>query len=75
MNDRTDLTGTKINSSQPIAVFSGHQRATIPNPSDLVSRDHLVEELPPIPTWGGSAFVTPYPLAKDASQSDFDEYG
>ncbi|MES2765467.1 MAG: hypothetical protein V4642_06355 [Bacteroidota bacterium] len=72
--DQADLTGTKITSTQPIAVFAGHQRAKIPNPSSLVSRDHLIEELPPIPTWGGSAFVTPYPLAMDANTKDFDVY-
>ncbi|HYF03666.1 MAG TPA: IgGFc-binding protein, partial [Patescibacteria group bacterium] len=69
-----DLTGSKIESNEPIAVFAGHQRAKIPNPSTLASRDHLVEQLPPIPTWGGSAFVTPYPLAFGANQNDFDVY-
>jgi hypothetical protein len=73
-NDQMDLTGTKITSSEPIAVFAGHQRAKVPNPSSLSSRDHLVEQLPPIPTWGGSAFVTPYPLAENADPNEFDIY-
>lgn len=67
-----DLTGTAINATKPIAVFSGHQRTKIP--ATFASRDYLVEQLPPIPSWGGSAFITPYPLANGASASLFDKY-
>lgn len=67
-----DLTGTAINANKPIAVFSGHQRTKIP--ASFASRDHLVEQLPPIPSWGGSAFITPYPLANGANSSLFDKY-
>ena len=65
-----DLTGSLIESDQPIAVFSGHMRASIPwdakndplpgNPQGSTSRDHLVEELPPVSAWGDSALVVPY---------------
>lgn len=61
-NSTADLTGTEIKSNKPIAVFAGHQRATIPvnlnapNPS----RDFLVSQIPPIKTWGKNAFLTTY---------------
>ncbi len=70
----TDLTGTRIVSDKPIALFSGHQRSKIPQTIDLVSRDHLVQQVPPIPSWGGSAFITPYPQPIDADNESFDRY-
>ena len=61
-NPHNDLTGTEIISSNPIAVFSGHQRAKIPY--DLVgesfSRDCLIEQLPPVKVWGKNALLVPY---------------
>jgi len=54
-----DLSGSIIESSQPIAVFGGHQCANIPQ--GFVACDHIVEQLPPTSTWGQS-FVT-LPLA------------
>lgn len=54
-----DLSGSIIESNQPIAVFGGHQCANIPQGS--VACDHIVEQLPPTSTWGQS-FVT-MPLA------------
>ncbi len=58
-----DLTGSRVRANKPIAVFAGHQRATIPveergNP--FRTRDHLVEQLPSLETWGKSAFITPF---------------
>ncbi len=54
-----DLSGSIIESNQPIAVFGGHQCANIPQ--GFVACDHIVEQLPPTSTWGQS-FVT-MPLA------------
>jgi hypothetical protein len=68
----TDLTGSSVTSDKPIAVFSGHQRTKIPD--SFSSRDHLVEQLAPIPSWGGSAFITPYPLASGADPMRYDRY-
>jgi hypothetical protein len=64
-----DLTGSLIESDLPLAVFSGHARAVIPegytHPDDgLPSRDHLVEQLPPVSAWGDSALVIPYATSK-----------
>ncbi|MBL7996994.1 MAG: IgGFc-binding protein [Candidatus Kapabacteria bacterium] len=71
-----DLTGSRITSTKPIAVFSGHQRATIPLQlrQALVSRDVLIEQLPPINTWGRTALLTPYPLPADATPIGRDRY-
>ncbi|XP_013411295.1 uncharacterized protein LOC106174328 isoform X9 [Lingula anatina] len=54
-----DLTGTYINSSKPVAVFSGNKRTIVGN--DTASRDHLVEQLPPIQYWGTEFVTVPTP--------------
>lgn len=61
----SDLTGSLIESDQPIAVFSGHERTETPRGTLLhnggfPSRDHLCEQLPPVSAWGDSAFVVPF---------------
>lgn len=63
-NLRGDLTGSKIVSNKPIAVFAGHQRALLPveyRSYGISSRDHIVEQMPPLSAWGKSAILTPYP--------------
>ncbi len=59
-----DLTGSLIESDYPIAVLSGHKRTEIPNGAankdGEVSRDLLVEQLPPVSAWGDSALVVPF---------------
>jgi IgGFc binding protein len=59
-----DLTGSLIVSDRPIAVFSGHKRTAIPDTALATdgnpSRDHLVEQLPPMSAWGDSAIVIPF---------------
>ena len=54
-----DLTGTTITADKPIAVFGGHMCAYVP--MSIMYADHLVEQLPPVNTWGRH-FVT-MPLA------------
>ncbi len=51
----SDLTGSHIVSNKKIAVFSGHQCAYVPE--GVVGCNHLVEQLPPVSTWGNSFFV------------------
>ncbi len=51
-----DLTGTLVESSQPVAVFVGHDCTNIPE--TRVACDHLEEQLLPIETWGRDSFVT-----------------
>lgn len=62
-NLRPDLTGSKVISNKPIAVFAGHQRALLPVElrNVISSRDHLIEQMPPLSSWGKSAILTPYP--------------
>jgi hypothetical protein len=54
-----DLTGSRIRSTRPVAVISGHFRAQVPIISSSGSRDMLVEQLPAVDTWGKSALVVP----------------
>ncbi|XP_013396611.1 uncharacterized protein LOC106163541 [Lingula anatina] len=54
-----DLTGAEITATQPIAVFSGNIRTTVGNESSY--RDHLVEQMPPVETWGQEFFAVPSP--------------
>jgi IgGFc binding protein/Bacterial Ig-like domain (group 1) len=63
----SDLSGTIITADKPIAVFAGHECARVP--PAFFSCDHLVEQLPPIVTWGKN-FVT-MPLAGRAHGDTF----
>jgi hypothetical protein len=51
----SDLTGTRIQSNKPVAVFSGNQLAQVPN--GYVASDFLAEQIPPVSSWGKN-FVT-----------------
>lgn len=52
-NSIADLTGTLISSTKKIAVFGGHQCAYVPvGPPRIIACNHLVEQLPPISSWG-----------------------
>ncbi len=50
-----DLTGTRITSSKPLSVFSGHDCAYVPQ--GRLYCDHLVEQVPPTVTWGSKFLV------------------
>jgi hypothetical protein len=56
---RDDLTGSSIISSKPVAVISGHMRTSVPTSQDL-SKDHLVEQLPPVTKWGKTFATAPF---------------
>ncbi len=58
----SDLTGSRVRATKPIAVFSGHQRTVLPITlrAELSSRDCLLEQLPSLETWGKSVFVVPH---------------
>ncbi len=45
-----DLTGSIIRANKKISVFSGHQCAYVP--STIMACNHLVEQMPPVPSWG-----------------------
>lgn len=59
---KTDLTGSEVHSDKPVAVYAGHQRATIPNDSiySNPSRDYLIEQMPPLQSWGQNAILVPF---------------
>ncbi len=59
-----DLTGSEITSDKPVAVFAGHERAAIPYTLSTASRDCIVEQMPPVDTWGKNAFIIPFVAAK-----------
>ena len=46
----TSLTGTSLTSDRPISVFAGHPIAFVP--VTYGTGDHIVEQLPPLETWG-----------------------
>ncbi len=60
---RSDLTGTEVRADKPIAIVAGQQRARVPIdlPQSIVSRDMLVEQIPPIKYWNMSFPVIPLP--------------
>ena len=55
--DGTDFTGTLIESSDPVAVWSGNTCANVPE--DFGTCDILVEQIPPVNTWGSDFIINP----------------
>ena len=52
-----DISGTRIIANKPISVFSGHECANVPlhnEPCDI-----LIEQIPPIHTWGSEVVTIP----------------
>lgn len=54
----TDFTGSIVQSTLPVALFSGNSCASIP--TNYSACDIILEQIPPVSTWGNN-FVT-YPL-------------
>lgn len=52
-----DLTGTKVNSSQPIAVLAGHLCGNVP--PNATACDHLIEQMPTTANLGTNFVVVP----------------
>jgi len=52
-----DLTGTKIVTDRQVSVFSGHELAQIPQ--DLCCGDQLIEQVPPVTSWGRVFYTMP----------------
>ena len=70
-----DMTGSRVQASKPIALFAGQQRARIPiKNNELSSRDHIVEQLPSVDTWGRTAIVVPFPKPYNATNLSQDIY-
>lgn len=58
LKTRGDLTGTRVSSNKPFAMFSGNVRTST---EGRPSRDHLVEQIPPTTTWGTQFVTLPIP--------------
>lgn len=58
IQSKGDLTGSHIVSDSPVAVFSGNVRTAVGNSE---SRDHLVEQIPPVSSWGVEFHTVPVP--------------
>ena len=52
MQDQADLSGTRVISNKPIALFSGGKPAVMSRDEPNSSGSGLVEQLPPIQNWG-----------------------
>ena len=51
-----DLTGVRILSSRPVAVFSGTMWTSV---GVEFMGDHMVEQLPPVVSWGAEFYTMP----------------
>lgn len=58
-----DLTGTRVYSNKPIAVFGGNDDSSVGghNSTKPDSTDHMVEQLVPVKSWGQTFAVVPFP--------------
>ena len=52
-----DLTGLTVVSNKPLAVLSGHDYTQVP--TSVPSCDHLVEQIPPVSSWGRQFATAP----------------
>jgi IgGFc binding protein len=64
LRDTFDLTGTRVQSNKPIAVYAGHQRAFLPfavaMPTDVPrTQDYLMEQMLPTSVWRNTCFIVP----------------
>jgi hypothetical protein len=74
-NTYPDLTGSLISADKPIAVFSGQQRAKVPvGVRQVNSRDHIVEQMNSINTWGKSALIVPFRQPANGQRIYDDQY-
>ena len=55
-DENNDLSGTIVRASRPVAVFAGHQCATVPSDNEWC--DHIVEQSMPVSQWGKRFPVT-----------------
>ena len=66
-----DLTGTRVRSSAPVAVFAGHDCALVP--FDRFACDHVEEQIPPVETLGAQYVVSrarPVQLGRSAAHPE-----
>ena len=52
-----DLTGLQVASNNPLAMMSGHECTNVP--TSTLACDHLVEQIPPVSSWGRKFATAP----------------
>ena len=62
----SDLSGTIVTSSKPIAVFSGNDCAMVPKYRQPCN--HLVEQIPPVSQWGLEFMTNPTPNRQEGDE-------
>ena len=62
----SDLSGTIVTSSKPIAVFSGNDCAMVP--TNRQPCNHLVEQIPPVSNWGIEFMTNPTPNRQEGDE-------
>ena len=62
-----DLSGSRVVSSEPVSVFTGHECGMI-TPDNSMDCDFLVEQVPPVSAWGNSFYAVPTKI--DSSPSN-----
>ena len=60
----SNLTGTEVRSSKPIAVFSGNDCTWVPYEPQLPC-NQLIEQIPPVKFWGQHFITSPTPNSPD----------
>ena len=61
-----DLSGSRVKADKPVAMLSGHVRASIPT-VETNSKDHLVEMLPPVEVWNSEYVAQPFSVVRDTN--------
>ena len=73
MANQGNLTGSRIVSSAPVAVFSGNMATAVPADAQVCCADHLEHQLPPIDAWGTAYAIAP-PSSPSGMADDPAEY-
>ncbi|MEZ4427291.1 MAG: IgGFc-binding protein [Nannocystaceae bacterium] len=64
-----DLSGSRIHSTAPVAVFGGHSCANVPTTS-VTACDHVEEQIFPLETWGKDYIAARNPIRNQNSPED-----
>jgi hypothetical protein len=64
MTSGSDMSGTRVVATAPVAVMAGVEAALVPAYANFL--DHIVEMMPPVSTWGKSFLTVPLATRKTA---------
>lgn len=57
-----EMTGIHVTSDKPLVVYSGNKKTSVQYGHNGGSLDHLIEQIPPVSTWGLKFILTPVPI-------------